>query len=307
MLLGVQFLDPPASVERDAGPLRRVLRHAEDLAEAGISRIWLAQGFSYDALTALGHLGSTFTDLSLGTAVVPTYSRHPLTLGMQATTVQEMIGRRLTLGIGPSHRQVVERVFGVPYVNVVDHTRGYLTTLLKVLDRDLHQSRLGAIDDLRSDPAGRQRPRVLLGALGPEMVKLAGEVADGTVTSRAGPRALSTAIVPGLHKAAAAAGRPTPDVAACLAFCVTADESRARERIAAEQTPSMAFRSYRRLCELEGVRSPSDLAIVGTEEKVEAGLRRLADAGVNEFLAQVTGTPEEILRSITFLGAAAHQ
>jgi F420-dependent oxidoreductase-like protein len=270
-------------------PLDGVLDGVRAAAVAGLAGAWLPQRpGGWDALTTLAVAGREVPDIPLGTAVVPTYPRHPVALATQALTVQAATGNRLTLGIGTSHRYIVEDQFGLSFERPARHLREYLTALLPLLrgeDVAYRGDTLAAAG--RLVVPGAEPPSVLVGALGPAMLRIAGELADGTVTVWAGPRALADHVVPTLTKAAR--GRPDPRVAAFTIVCVTADPDARRGEIARRLGPAGTQPSYRAILDREGATGPADTAVLGDEEAVAAGLRRLADAGATEVVALLLG------------------
>src|SRR6478735_8234898 len=138
--------------------------------EQGFGSYWVSQIFSHDALTLLAVIGREVPGIELGTAVVPTYPRHPMMLAQQALTVQAASGGRLCLGIGLSHQIVVESMWGLPFTKPVRHLREYLEVLMPLLEGgsvafDGEDFRVhGAID-----VPGGSRPVVLVAALGAQM------------------------------------------------------------------------------------------------------------------------------------------
>ena len=185
------------------------------LASRGVPSVWLAQLVGLDALTAIAVAGSQVPGIELGTAVVPTYPRHPTALASQALTTQAAVGGRLTLGVGLSHRSVIEDMFGLDYSKPARHMREYLSVLGPLL-RGERVSFAGETMrvNARIIVPGAAAPSLLVAALGPVMLRIAGEFADGTVTWMTGPATLADHTVPVLTKATAAAGRPAPRVVA---------------------------------------------------------------------------------------------
>jgi F420-dependent oxidoreductase-like protein len=235
-----------------------------------------------DALDVLAVAGVRTSRIDLGVGIVPTYPRHPLALAQQAATTQAFCGGRLTLGVGVSHRPVIENLHGIAYQRPAAHMRDYLSVLVPLLREGSvrHRGEFYEVDGGFQVPGTSPVP-VLVGALSPLMVQAAGELADGIVTWLAGPRSLGEHIVPRLR--AAARGRPAPRVVAALpvAVCVDADLARrAADEVLGRYT---GLEIYHRQLEREGVSSPGGLAITGTEAEVENQLRRLADLGVTEF------------------------
>ncbi len=274
------------------------------LAGLGVPRVWLAQIFGGDALTMIAVAGAQLPGIEFGTAVVPTYPRHPTALAAQALTVQAVTGGRLTLGVGPSHREVIEDMFGLDYTKPARYMREYLTVLGGLLrgervDFTGETMRVNA----RLNIPGSAPPSVLVAALGPVMLRVAGELTDGTVTWMTGPETLARHTVPVLAKAAADAGRPTPRVVASLPICLTTDPAAARERAARQFAMYGQLPNYRAMLDREGAAGPADIALAGDEAELRAGTARLADAGVTEFLAVPFGTKEQVADTIGLLAS----
>jgi 5,10-methylenetetrahydromethanopterin reductase len=237
---------------------------------------------SVDALDVLAVAGPRTSRIGLGVGIVPTYPRHPLALAQQAATTQAFCGGRLTLGVGVSHRPVIEDLHGLPYARPAAHMRDYLSVLMPLLREGSvrHKGDFYQVDGGFVVPGTSPVP-VLVGALSPLMVEVAGELADGVVTWLAGPRSLGEHIVPRLQ--AAACGRPAPRVVAALPVAVCTDTGQARDAADDMFGRYTGLDNYRRQLEREGARSPGALAVTGTEAEIEAQLRRLADLGVTEF------------------------
>ena len=272
-------------------------------AEAdGFASYALPQIFALDAMGVLAVVGREVPNISLATAVVPTYSRHPLTMAQQALTVQAASGGRFVLGIGLSHQLVIEGMFGLSFDKPVRHMREYLSVLMPLI-HDGKASFKG--ETIRTEASIGVEPRipcqVLVAALGEQMLKLAGTVTDGTVTWMTGPATLASHTVPTISAAAAAAGRPAPQIASSLPICVTNDIDAARERAARDFQVYGFLPSYRAMLDREGAEGPADVAIVGDDATVEKAVRALADAGVTEYVASIYGSREERARTRALL------
>jgi 5,10-methylenetetrahydromethanopterin reductase len=237
---------------------------------------------SVDALDVLAVAGTRTSRIGLGVGVVPTYPRHPLALAQQAATAQAFCAGRLTLGVGVSHRPVIEDLHGLPFEQPAAHMRDYLSVLMPLLREGSvrHKGDFYQVDGGFVVPGTSPVP-VLVGALSPLMVEVAGELADGVVTWLAGPRSLGEHIVPRLQ--AAARGRPAPRVVAALPVAAWTDAGQARDAADDMFGRYAGLDNYRRQLEREGVPSPGALAVTGTEAEIETQLRRLADLGVTEF------------------------
>ena len=287
MRIGLQLRAP---LRNGVNVLDDLIDSARRAQQAGLSSFWLAQAYDFDAMIALALIGRAGVDIDLGTAVIPTYPRHPLVVAQQALTVQAACRDRFVLGLGPSHREVIETVYGMSFTGVARHVEHYVEAVL------------AAMDSPRAVRGGSSCP-VVIGAMGPMMLRLAGALAGGTVTSRAGVKTLGSYIVPRVNEAARQAGKPPPRIAACLAFCLTHDVDGAYERAVVEVGTSERYPSYQRMLAMEGVTRPVDVAIIGDEITAERKIRALFDAGITEYLARPFGTDDEQERSLQFLGS----
>ncbi len=254
-------------------------------ATAGMDSAWVSQGFGWDAFLALA-VASRVPKIELGTAVVPTPGRHPRVLAGQARSVQAMSGNRLTLGLGAGIAMLTETRYGLPTDRPVIRMRDYLDALDSLQE-----------EDAVSVPE-TVAPPLLLAALGPRMLRLAGERTDGTVTWMAGLRTVGEHIVPSIGKAAADAGRPPPRIVVGLLTCVTNDEGGVRARIAERFGMAGWVPEYRAVLDREGADGPADVAVVGTEAEVARHLDRLRDAGATDFVAAPFGTTDEHRRTL---------
>ena len=279
--------------------------HARAAEADGFSSYWVAEHPTggLDALTVLAVVGQHVETMELGTAVVPTYPRHPMVLAGQTLTVQSAIRAKLTLGIGLSHKMMMA-MLGLDDDKPIRHLRDYLSVLMPLLTTG-HVAYDGPTISCHADvfkPAAVP-PQVLVAALGPQALKATGAMADGTSLAWVGPKTIRTHIVPELNDAAAQAQRTsTPRVLATLPICVTDDPAGIRERITKTSAMYAALPSYRAMFEREGVSEPGDLGIVGSEAQVEEALGVLAEAGVTDYAAsEFTPSPDEKLRTRALL------
>ena len=256
---------------------------------AGFDSVWLPQVMGIDALMVLALAGRETASIELGTAVVPTYPRHPSVLASQALTAQQMSGGRIALGIGLSHRFVIEDVLGLDYSRPIPHMREYLTILNGLLagEQVKFAGELYRVA-VQISVAEATAPPVLVAALGPAMLKLCGRLADGTITWMGGIPYLRDVAIPTMTEAALAAGRPRPRFVAMVPVAVTDDVAAAK--VAANRTYAMygQIPSYRATLDRGGAQNPADVAIIGTEEEVETGLRAYAVHGVTDVSAVIS-------------------
>lgn len=268
-------------------PLAQIVEHAAEAESAGFASYWLAQIGAPDALTAIATMGAVTSTIEIGTAVIPTWPRHPLMLAAQALTVQEAIGNRLALGIGLAHKSSVESTFKIPFATPAKHMDEYLSVLLPTLTErcvgftgDIWSAEVAAIGGAATQP-----PAVLLAAMGPRMLRLAGGRTDGSILWLSGPKAIASQIKPDLDAAAAAAGRPSPRIVASVPVCVTRKADEVRNVIAGVLDGYNDLPSYRGVMDSEGAEGPADVSLVGDEDEVRRGLDAFAEAGATDFAA----------------------
>jgi F420-dependent oxidoreductase-like protein len=291
---------------RGPAVLDEVISQVKAAADAGFGAAWSAQAPGWDALTLLAVTGSRVPGIGLGTAVVPVPQRHPLVLASHALSVQAATGNRLTLGIGAGIAMMTRDMFGLAADRPAQRMREYLSVLVPLLHGEnvIYQGQTVSAAGRVGVP-GAEPPPVLLAALGPAMLGVAGRLADGTVTWMTGPRTIGEHVVPAISKAASAAGRPTPRVIAGFLVCVTSDPGGARERIAKQFGIAGQVPEYRAVLDREGAGGPQDVAITGDEETVARHLSRLADAGATGLMASPFGTSEEQARTTSVLAELA--
>ncbi|MCF6471166.1 TIGR03564 family F420-dependent LLM class oxidoreductase [Nonomuraea sp. MG754425] len=271
------------------GSLRDQIAQA---VEDGFTSAWISNIFSLDAITALTAAGVQAPPIELGTAVVPTYPRHPGVLAQQAMTANAALGGRFTLGVGLSHQFVIENMFGYSFERPGRHMKEYLDILLPASRGEQVRYEGETLKaDLRLTGPGAGFP-VLVAALGPRMLKLAGTVADGTVLWMTGPKTVAEHIAPVINAAAAEAGREPPRIVCALPISVTDDSAATFER--ANQIFAMygQLPSYRAMLDREGAATPADVAIIGDEDTVLARIEALKQAGVTDFVGSVFANRE---------------
>lgn len=259
---------------------------AVDAETDGFDSMFYGQIFGPDVLTVIALAGQRTKRIDFGTSVVPTYPRHPHAMAQQALTTQAATGGRFSLGIGLSHAPVVQGMWGLSYERPAVHMREYLTIVNALINegRVSHNGEFFKVNAQLMIPV-EKKPPVLIAALAPVMLKIAGQMSDGTITWMVGPKTLETHIVPRINKAAEEAGRPKPRVVVGLPVAVTDDPAEARERAARSFAIYGTLPNYQRMLGIEGVGGPADVAIVGNEQEVERQIRDIASTGTTEFIA----------------------
>lgn len=269
----------------------KVVSQAKQADADGFSALWYASLVTGDPLVAIALAGRETRAIELGTAVLQTYPCHPLLQANRVASVVDAMGRPgFTLGIGPSHEPLIRGVFGMSYDHPGRSTEEYVRILTSALRGE-------AVDydgeDWSAHTMGRaappappaQRVPVLVSALGSRLLRVAGELADGTVLWMAPARAIERHVAPKVCAAASAAGRQAPRIVAGLPVAVHDDIAEARAAAAAAATMYAGMANYQRILEIGGAASPVDAAIVGDEGSVRAQLQGLLDAGATDIWA----------------------
>jgi F420-dependent oxidoreductase-like protein len=272
-----------------------IIANAGRAADDGFASYWLPQTGMTDALTAIAVAGREVPGIELGTAVVPTYPRHVATLATQALTVQAATGNRLVLGIGLSHRFVVEGSWGYSYDKAAAYFHEYLTALMPLLRGEAvsqHGEHVTAVSQVTVADAAP--PTVVVAALGPRMLAITGELADGTITWCTGRQTLADHVVPSIRRAAETAGRERePRIIAGFPICVSDEPDAARAKIGEMLSGYGQIPSYRAMLDREGVEGPADIALVGDEAAVTDQLEALREVGVTDFNAAIVPRSRE--------------
>jgi len=301
MRIGLMFGGADMSLDGAAAQARR----AKDL---GLSTFWLPHIFGHDAIATAAVVAREVDGIEYGTAVVPTYPRHPVALAQQVLTASAASDGRFTLGIGLSHRVVIEDLLGLDYSKPASHMREYLEVLVPLLRGEAakHQGEHYRVN-IQLDVPGAKPVPLLVAALGPVMLRLAGRMADGTITWMTGAATLASHIVPKIGKAAAEAGRPAPRVVAGLPCVLTADVDAARAKLDKAFAMYNTLPSYRAMLDREKPgASPADISLIGDEAALRQQLQRLRDAGVTDLDANLAPVEEGSLeRTCEFLADEA--
>ena len=283
-----------ASGERTS--VEQLLANAADAEARGLATGWVPHiPWSLDALTALALVARETSTIELGTAVVPTFPRHPMSLAQDALSVQAVAGGRFTLGIGPSHPVVIESMYGLSYDKPAAHTAEYVEVLQACfagtgqVDHDGDRFHVHAMLEV---PGSSSVP-ILVAALAPRMLELTGRLADGTITYWADEAAIADHVVPRITAAAKDAGRPAPRIVAGIPVAVVDDVDDARRKAttlfgAYEQIPT-----YQRILGRGEAGNPVDVAVIGTEQQVRDRLRRFEDAGATDLCASALGLGDD--------------
>lgn len=232
-----------------------------------------------------------------------------MALAQQAMATAAATANRFVLGIGLSHKLVIEGMLGLSYAHPARHMREYLAVLRPLLRGEVvnHSGSEYRVANLQVSVPGVSDIPVVVAALGEKMLRLTGQLADGTSTWMVGPRTMETHIVRHLSGAASAAGRPAPRVIGGYPIVLTSDVAAARAKIAETFAVYGQLPSYRAMLDLEGYAGPADAALVGDEATLRRELARIRDAGVTDFNAAIADTDTGAFdRTFDFLAAVQH-
>lgn len=281
-----------------------------DIAAAetdGFASYWLAQTGGVDALTVFAAHGSTGSDVQLGTAVIPAWITHPQVLAGQALTTQAAVGGRLILGLGLAHEPSVTERWKLKWERPIRQMLDYLDILQPLLaEGSVHHegyfwSYEGEIPRLTDDP-----PKIMIAALGEQMLRLAGKRTDGTILWCVGPKTIREHIAPQLNAAAESASRPQPSIVCSIPVWVTEDPDGARSFLAKILSRYAELPSYRAMLDIEGLPGLGELSLVGSADEINERLGAIAASGATDFTAVPMGAnPDEVAATRALLIEAA--
>jgi F420-dependent oxidoreductase-like protein len=277
---------------------------AQDLEARGFPSLWLANIRSHDAVTAMAMAARETKKIEVGTAVTPIQPRHPVALAQQALTASAMARGRLTLGIGLSHKVVIEDALGLSYAQPANTMEEYLKILTPLLrgegaafSGDHYRSKI----ELNVPDAAKPVP-LIVAAMGPRMLELAGRYTDGTALWMTGPRTIAQHVLPTMGNAASAAGRPSPRVIAGFPIVLTNQVDETRAKIGEMLQVYGQLPSYRAMLDREGMAGPAELALVGDEAALDRAISQIAEAGTTDLIAHTAETdPGAQARTLDYL------
>lgn len=284
MRLGVMIGAERGDMARKVSKLVSDIQWAES---AGLDSAWMPQvPNDFDCLTMVALMAANTSRIELGTAVVPLQAQHPIALARQALSVHAMSAGRLALGVGPSHHWIIRDMLGLPYDKPASYTRDYLQVLNAAI------SGPGDVD-VENDSFTVHNPTVLgadtpmpvlIAALGPVMLQIAGEHADGTSLWMADEKSIGEHIAPKINKAAAEAGKPAPRIVAGIpvTLCANSEIEVAKERANRILAEAETSPNYQRLLDRGEARNVGDLCAAGDEESILKRFKQFADAGVTD-------------------------
>jgi F420-dependent oxidoreductase-like protein len=269
--------------------VEQIVRQAERAEADGFASLWFTGGILGDPLVAIAIAGRATTRIELGTAVLQSYACHPALVASRVAAVTAAIGTpgRFTVGIGPSHQPFIEGMLGLSYATPGRHTEEYVQVLAPLLRGQAvnfsgEEFRVNASPPVLVDNA---EVPVLVAALGPRLLRVAGQHTAGTIPWMANATAIERHVAPRVRHAAAEAGRPAPRIVAGLPVAVHDDVDEARSAATEQFAIYGTLPNYRRIFQRGGVAGPAEAAIVGDEAAVAAQIMALFEAGATDVWA----------------------
>jgi F420-dependent oxidoreductase-like protein len=283
--IGVAITD--ALTDPDGNVVDETVRLARQATAAGLRSLWLGQRLDFDSVGLAGIVGREVPEIAVGTSAVPIFARHPILVSSQAQTTQAATHGRYTLGLALGSKTITETAFGVAWDRPVTRLREFLTALRELAGGTAayHGSILTAVTPMPAAVAGATPPvPVLVAAMGPQTLRVTGELADGTLPLFVTPRVLAEHIVPAITQAAERAGRRAPRVAVLVPGVLTRDVETAREAAATATAFYDRIPSYQRMTALAGLSRTADLVTIGDEHVLATTVRTYFDAGATEVI-----------------------
>lgn len=302
MTTGITIRPDPAA----ANAVDDAASQASGASRRGVRQVWFSQRFDVDALTLAAVVASAVPGLGVGTAIVPINPRHPLLVASAAQTAQAAAHGNFSLGIGLGGNALEQRAFGITAGNEIARLREYLSVLRSIRegrDVDFHGQELTAHPPLSPVVPGGVPFPIYVAAMGPRTLRVAGELADGTLTYLAGPRAIEEFIAPTITQAAADAGQPPPRIIASVPVAVTNNPDAARADAMTSLHFYDQFPSYQKIMAREGVTSAADLAVIGDPDAVIGQLLRYRAAGATDVVLNPFQTAPSALHGVWAVAA----
>lgn len=281
-----------------------VRKQLDSAIQHDLDGFWMTMTFALDPITALASLDSKGDAIDIGTAVVPAFPRHPILLAQQALTLQSAVEGHFSLGVGASHRVMMEGALGLSYDEPTARLREYLTVLGAALESGSVQfeGKFYKVEvELEFEPA--VPPSLLVGALGPRTLRMAGELSDGVITTLLGARSIEEHVGPTVREAAAEVGRPEPEIHAIMPMALTDRPERAKAQLPEMFGAMDSMPAYRSVLEREQVETTRDLVMVGDEATLDETLERMRASGVTSFIGIILPIDPEA--TIDYLGRRA--
>ncbi len=285
-VIGVSVTAPNA---RDA------VERVESLEELGVGAAWLTSGGGGgEAIAILAAAAARTDSIRLGTSIVQTWSRHPVTLAQQVQVIDSLAPGRFRLGVGPSHQATMESAFGADFRAPIGHLREYIHILRSLMRTGAveYEGRWYSANTSLSDTVDVP---IMASALRPGAFETCGELSDGAISWVCPHFYLKDTALPALRKGAESAGRSAPPLIAHAPVCVTENLDEARDGVRARlgYFPSIPF--YANMFAEAGFPGSPDsgwtnemldqVLIAGDEDAVAERIKTVLEWGATEILA----------------------
>lgn len=277
-----------ATHEWDDQTLAGTLDYAVNAERLGFDSVYVPNTIGFDALTVMTLIAGATTKININSAVVPIQTRHPFAMAQQIKTMAAATPGRINLAVGLSHKMFIEPFLGLSYDKPAQQMEEYLNILMPLLSDSAAQAKgdfYSGTPMLNIAEAGNVAVQVA--AMGPRMLAIAGRLTDGTSLWMTGPSTIREYVVPAISDAAAKAGRKSPDIVAGIPIAVSEDGAKIKAILDEKLAMYGMLPSYRGMLDREGLASPSDIAIVGSESEVIEKVQQYKQAGVTHFNANI--------------------
>ena len=274
------------------------VKQIQRLEELGIRAAWATSGGDADPITLLAIAAARTESILLGTSIVPTWPRHPITTAQQTNVIAHLAPGRFRLGLGPSHRSEMYEPFRFNFRKPLTNLREYLRIVKSLVqkgyvdfDGEMYHAHVSASDSFPNLP-------VMASALRPRSFRLCGEEADGAISWVCPLAYLRDSALPALMEGAEPTGRPTPPLIAHAVVSVHENYNEIRDAALEEMAyyPTAPF--YQQMFALAGYpeaeelngwsdRMLNEIVIFGPEEEVAPRLQQFFDAGAAEVLVSI--------------------
>jgi F420-dependent oxidoreductase-like protein len=275
--------------------LAESVARAEAAEGLGYQSVWVTQlPDARDGALVLAAYAAATKRVKLGTGVLPIYNRHPTAMAQMAATLDEMSGGRFILGIGVSHKVTVETMWGMHLVKPVQAMREYIG----IVRTSLQEGGSSFDGDQFTAHWSYSAPRrtelpIMMSALNPLMLELAGEVADGVVLWMCSPSYIRDVVIPRVSVGRSRAGKTMSgfEVVAAVPACLTSDRAGAQEIFRQTVARYASLPYYRSMMDASGFKTELEdgrigeamldsLAGLGDGDQVRAAVERYVEAGV---------------------------
>jgi F420-dependent oxidoreductase-like protein len=278
----------------EPGDVTTAIANIRDAEQAGVQQVWMTQGSAMiDTLTLYAIAAAHTTHIRLGTSIVPIYPRHPLTMIQQALTINRSAPGRLRLGVGTSHRHIMEEVYGIQMVSPLAYLREYV----EVMRQGAWEGRIdyhGTFFNVKTSFSQTAQIPLLISALGKQAFHLAGQISDGAISWNCPAHYLLNTALPALRAGAESQQRPTPPLVAHVPVALSTNEAAVQQAAIKRISFYTKAPFYAHMFAAAGFPIAEDgtgiealvkeLVISGDEEQVKQRVHALIASGLDELL-----------------------